>query len=59
MLGDRYGYRPFPAKIAREEYELLVSIAERENVDDRAVIMEWYRRDDNAVPAEYILQVFT
>lgn len=55
MIGDRYGYRPFPAIIDASEFDMLMAVAE----DDEgvSVIKEWYLRDDNAIPACYMLQV--
>ena len=53
LLGDRYGWRPLPAAISEEEFEQIVN---RVPVDDRALICEWYKRDDNAIPAVYSLQ---
>ena len=63
LLGDRYGWRPLPYAIPAEEFERLlplVSIEEREKLLWHAEQPDsqrgWYRRDDNAVPAEYVLQ---
>ncbi|ELT94036.1 hypothetical protein CAPTEDRAFT_111186, partial [Capitella teleta] len=56
MLGNRYGYRPFPSVIEGKEFETCVQVAEEENLDDRELVLEWYTKDDNAVPANYSLQ---
>src|ERR1700690_1390389 len=44
LLGDRYGWRPLPARIPVSE------------LDPRAVAGDWYKLDENAVPPEYVLQ---
>ena len=54
LLGDRYGWRPLPPQVPAQEFEQL-----RERIADRdalALLDRWYRRDDNAVPAEYCLR---
>jgi len=53
MLGDRYGYRPLPPKIAALEFETILDLATNAH---HTLLLKWYRRDDNAVPAEYCLQ---
>ena len=63
LLGDRYGWRPLPARLEAAEFERILTITPEE--DRRLLLCEenqpaggkgWYRRDDNAVPAEYILR---
>ena len=54
LLGDRYGWRPLPAEIPASEFEQILSRVT--NADDEALLVRWYRRDDNAVPAIYCLQ---
>jgi hypothetical protein len=54
LLGDRYGWRPLPARISAEEFERV-----RDAISDgkaRELIGTWYQRDDNAVPPEYLLK---
>ena len=53
LLGDRYGWRPLPATIEAAEFEAL-----RQHVpgDRKALLDEWYERDDNAVPPEYYVR---
>lgn len=53
LLGDRYGWRPLPARIPASEYDLL-----RAHVapSDTPLLDAWYRLDQNATPAEYCLQ---
>src|SRR5450631_2029102 len=61
LLGDRYGWRPLPPRIEAEQFDLILSVASEE--ERRLLLYEeneptgsggWYRRDINAVPAEYI-----
>ncbi|XP_068719523.1 NACHT domain- and WD repeat-containing protein 1-like [Montipora capricornis] len=57
FLGQKYGYRPFPAKIDASEFEKLLGAVGNE--EDRGVLTKWFWRDDNAVPAQYLLQPIT
>jgi hypothetical protein len=57
MLGNRYGYRPFPTNIAGQEFEVCLKVAEENKFADLDLLLEWYSRDDNAVPPHYVLQV--
>jgi tetratricopeptide (TPR) repeat protein len=52
LLGDRYGRRPAPYDIRASLFEHIV---QRANAEDEEVLRQWYRRDDNAVPAVYCL----
>lgn len=66
LLGNRYGWCPVPPQIKATEFE---EILERISPEERELIlwredqpqekMGWYRRDDNAVPAEYCLRART
>ena len=54
LLGDRYGWRPLPARIEAEEFH-----AVRKNIpdaEDRKRVDDWYELDENAVPSEYLLK---
>lgn len=53
LLGDRYGWCPLPAQIEATEFEKIMSVVSE---DDRNEYQGWYRKDDNAIPAEYCLQ---
>ena len=57
FLGQKYGYRPFPAKIPASEFEKLLGAVD--NKDDHQLLKKWFWRDDNAVPAQYLLQPIT
>ena len=54
LLGDRYGRPPLPARIPAQEFETVVSRIG--SAEDRVLVENWYQRDDNAVPAEYLLK---
>lgn len=53
LLGERYGWRPLPARIEAVEFE---RVCERATDADKRLIEEWYERDENAVPPEYLLK---
>ena len=55
FLGDRYGYRPYPSEIDKEELETLKKALKRKgkSID---VIADWFVLDENAQPAVYVLQ---
>jgi len=55
FLGQKYGYRPFPPKIAANEFEAL----RRELVTEEgawSLLDTWFRKDTNSVPNVYVLQ---
>ena len=52
LLGDRYGWVPLPEQIPADEFDRLAAVMSTE----RAIVEEWYLRDDNASPAEYVLR---
>ncbi len=54
LLGQRYGWLPIPPYIRANEFENLVT--QITDADKKELLKQWYRRDDNAVPAEYVLQ---
>jgi len=56
-LGQKYGYRPFPVNISAAEFEKLLGAID--NPDDLQLLKNWFWRDDNAVPPQYLLQPIT
>jgi NACHT domain- and WD repeat-containing protein len=63
LLGDRYGWRPLPARIDGPEFESLMSALSDEERDlatwseaSTASAEGWYRRDDNCASTEYVLR---
>ena len=57
FLGQKYGYRPFPAKIDATEFDRL--LAGVSDAEDKSLLNYWFYRDDNSVPAVYVLQPIT
>lgn len=55
LLGNRYGYRPFPAKIPVTEFSTFSELAIRHKIDVSALRL-WFRCDSNATPPVYQLQ---
>ena len=53
LLGERYGWLPLPARIEAEEFG---KICDRVADADKRLVNDWYERDDNAVPPEYLLK---
>ncbi len=53
LIGDRYGWQPIPATISATE---MGQIMELLTTDENELLVKWYKKDENAVPAEYILQ---
>jgi WD40 repeat protein len=53
LLGDRYGWCPLPSAVPADEMDRL---RPHLGAEDLWRTERWYRRDDNAVPAEYVLQ---
>ncbi|XP_070570769.1 NACHT domain- and WD repeat-containing protein 1-like isoform X2 [Ptychodera flava] len=60
FLGNKYGYRPLPPRIKAEEFEKLRDLAEATaSQEDMQLLNDWYLKDTNAVPEEYVLQPIT
>ncbi len=53
LLGDRYGWRPLPYEIPADEFEMISPLVSE---DEKSLLEQWYRRDDNAIPPTYCLQ---
>ena len=53
LLGERYGWRPLPARIEAGEF---AKVRERVADPDKRLVDDWYERDDNAVPPEFLLK---
>ena len=52
-MGDRYGWEPVPARILSDEFEELYAHASAAQTE---LLNRWYGRDDNAVPAHYVMK---
>ncbi|XP_067856040.1 NACHT domain- and WD repeat-containing protein 1 [Heptranchias perlo] len=58
LVGNRYGYRPIPRVIDEKEFEVLLL---KHSSDSRSskLLLDWFWKDENAVPPVYILQPIT
>lgn len=54
ILGDKYGYRPFPPEIEQSEFESIILELEKAG-KNAAVLRRCFRLDENSVPPHYIL----
>ena len=54
LLAQRYGYKPLHSCIVEEDFELIHAAIEEPSTRD--LIQQWYLKDTNALPAEYVLQ---
>jgi len=53
LVGQRYGWVPLPYDIEESEY---LAITKRMSVEDKNLISDWYKPDENANPRTYFLQ---
>ena len=58
FIGDRYGYRPFPAEIPNQEFEIFLNVGSKCDVDT-SFLTKWYKCDRNSVDIVYQLQPIT
>ncbi|XP_064619858.1 NACHT and WD repeat domain-containing protein 2-like [Lineus longissimus] len=58
LLGNKYGYRPFPVCISEDEFDLIVAALLEEGIDID-VLVKWFHHDENAVPPFYRLQTIS
>lgn len=54
LLGDRYGWQPLPARIRTEEFKRIRQSITGDEARKKAE--DWYQRDENAEPHEYLLK---
>ena len=53
LLGNRYGWLPLPWEIPADEFDrIFLNLTKAE----KPLALEWYHRDDNSIPAVYVLQ---
>ena len=52
LLGQRYGWRPPPPQVPADVFERMLQVVSE---GERELLGQWYCRDDNSVPPEYIL----
>jgi len=55
LLGNKYGYRPFPAHIEQTEFEKLLGSLEAQGADT-TTLREHFRLDLNGDPTSYVLK---
>jgi len=53
LIGNRYGWRPAPTRIPAYLFEEICKVLKEEDLN---LLMNWYLRDDNAIPAAYRLR---
>lgn len=53
LVGDRYGWCPLPYEIPSDEFDLVI---QQVSPDEKALVEEWYYRDDNALTPCRVLQ---
>ncbi|ELU02390.1 hypothetical protein CAPTEDRAFT_71578, partial [Capitella teleta] len=58
LLGQKYGYRPFPAQIPSEEFQVIRQML-IDNQTDVTILDTWYREDCNQFPCGYRLQAIS
>lgn len=58
LIGDRYGYRPFPANIPFEEFRIFLDIGLSHDICTE-ILSRWYKLDHNAVEKAYQLLPIT
>jgi len=54
LLGERYGWRPLPAEIPAEEFKRIKTRVT--DAEEKTLLEDWYRLDENAAPPVYCLQ---
>lgn len=58
LIGDRYGYRPFPGKIPFEEFQTFIELGLAYGVCTR-ILLTWYKLDHNTVVKAFQLLPIT
>jgi hypothetical protein len=57
-MGHRYGmHRSLVVEFPIAEFEVLLNEAQALKLTDVVLVESWYKRDENAVPPMYVLQV--
>ena len=54
MLSEKYGFRPIPSSIAKEEFRSISSAIKIES--EFELLLSWYHLDENHKPPVYVLQ---
>ncbi|XP_060734898.1 NACHT domain- and WD repeat-containing protein 1 [Tachysurus vachellii] len=58
LVGSQYGHRPIPRLISETEFELLLSKLSQDQ-EGLTIVKKWFVKDNNSVPAKYVLQPIT
>jgi hypothetical protein len=53
LMGDKYGWQPVLTKIPETEWDTIQTVM---NEEGKKIIHQWYKKDSNAIPSEYVLQ---
>jgi len=53
MIGDKYGWIPLPRIIEQYEFENILKFI---TDNEKNLLLEWYKKDENQLPISYILQ---
>ncbi|MHA1268489.1 MAG: DUF4062 domain-containing protein [Candidatus Helarchaeota archaeon] len=59
LLGNRYGWRPPPPEIPKDEFEMIIEYIQgslNKNEENITILNQWYKLDENAIPPVYVLQ---
>jgi hypothetical protein len=61
LVGDKYGWRPFPRCIPFDEMAAMCDHLERAHVpqEELARVTRWFTLDENAVPSAYVVRSIT
>jgi hypothetical protein len=57
MLGNNYGREFLPKTLSMEKYDAFQSVHHHTETKSLDLIDEWYKKDYNAIPHVYVLQV--
>ncbi len=55
FLGQRYGSKTLPSRIEEREFKVLLESLETAGSESAQLVHQWYRRNENTVPPEYVL----
>jgi len=57
LSGDRYGFRPVPTELDVQKFMILHEAADTLKLQNKELLNEWYKLDENVTPHIYLLQV--
>ena len=58
IIGDKYGFRPVPVTMDKNIFETLLGSVKSHPGGKHAaeLLVQWYKLDENSIPAAYVLQ---